>query len=332
MSEISATTTRAGSGSGLRGRFDAVMERFGSQAIVYVIFLGIIAFFAVYAPSFATGSSLANIGRQTAAITIVAVGMTLVIINGEIDLSVGATVSLTGALAAVLMSNGWPMLAAVLVALAVGAGIGTFNGLVTAYIGVPSFLVTLGMLEAVGAGALMLTKTVAIPITSVAFTTVFGAGSLLGIPIAVLWAALVVLAGIFVLRKTIYGRWVYATGGNRSAATYSGVNTKRVVLISFVVSGLLATLAGLLLSGRAGAGDPTVGTGMELAAIAAVILGGTDLFGGKGSVVGTVIGALFIGVVGIGLILLGANAQLQQFITGAIIIGAVAVNRLGRRR
>src|ERR1700730_4721046 len=324
MSEISATTAPARSGSGLRGRFDAVMERFGSQAIVYVIFLGIIAFFAVYAPSFATGSSLANIGRQTAAITIVAVGMTLVIINGEIDLSVGATVSLTGALAAVLMSNGWPMLAAVLVALAVGAGVGAFNGLVTAYIGVPSFLVTLGMLEAVGAGALMLTKTVAIPITSVAFTTVFGAGSLLGIPIAVLWAALVVLAGIFVLRKTIYGRWVYATGGNRSAATYSGVNTKRVVLISFVVSGLLATLAG--------AGDPPVVIGMELAAIAAVILGGTDLFGGKGSVVGTVIGALFIGVVGIGLILLGANAQLQQFITGAIIIGAVAVNRLGRRR
>jgi ribose transport system permease protein len=178
----------------------------------------------------------------------------------------------------------------------------------------------------------MLTKTVAVPITSVTFTTVFGAGSLLGIPIAVLWAALVVAAGVFVLRKTIYGRWVYATGGNRSAATYSGVNTKKVVLISFIISGTLATLAGLLLSGRAGAGDPTVGLGMELSAIAAVILGGTDLFGGKGSVVGTVIGALFIGVVGIGLILLGANAQLQQFITGAIIIGAVAVNRLGRHR
>src|SRR5439155_23871426 len=102
--------------------------------------------------------------------------------------------------------------------------------------------------------------------------TVFGAGSVLGIPIAVLWAALVVLAGIYILRKTVYGRWVYATGGNRSAATYSGVNTRRVVLISFVISGTLATLAGLLLSGRAGAGDPTVRTGMELAAIAAVLL------------------------------------------------------------
>ena len=332
MSELSAQSTRTRSGSRLREGLDALTERFGSQSIVYLIFLGIIAFFAVYAPSFATGGSVANIGRQTAAITIVAVGMTLVIINGEIDLSVGATVSLTGALAAVLMSNGWPAGAAILAALAVGATIGAFNGLVTAYVGVPSFLVTLGMLEAVGAGALMLTKTVAVPITSVTFTTVFGAGSLLGIPIAVLWAALVVLAGVYVLRKTVYGRWVYATGGNRNAATYSGVDTKKVVLISFIVSGTLAALAGLLLSGRAGAGDPTVGTGMELSAIAAVILGGTDLFGGKGSGLGTVVGALFIGVVGIGLILLGANAQLQQFITGAIIIGAVAVNRLGRHR
>lgn len=330
MSET--TTIRAGSAPSVRERFDDIWERLGSQAIVYLIFLAIIVFFAIRAPSFATGASLANIGRQTAAITIVAVGMTLVIINGEIDLSVGAVVSFTGAFAAVLMSHGWPVLPAIVGALLVGAVIGAFNGFVTAYIGVPSFLVTLGMLEAVGAGALMLTQTVAIPITSVTFTTIFGAGSLLGIPIAVLWAALVVLAGIFVLRKTIYGRWVYATGGNRNAATYSGVDTKKVVLLSFIISGTLATLAGLLLSGRAGAGDPTVGTGMELSAIAAVILGGTDLFGGKGTVLGTVIGALFIGVVGIGLILLGANAQLQQFITGAIIIGAVAVNRLGRRR
>lgn len=306
-------------------------SRAGSQSLVYLIFIAIIVYFAVAAPSFATTNSLANIGRQTAAIMIISVGMTLVIINAEIDLSVGSTVSMTGAVVAQLLDHNWPVVVAVLVSLLLGVGIGVVNGFVTAYIGVPSFLVTLGMMEVLAALASMITSTVAVPITSTAFTDTFGANSIFGIPIPVYWAVLVVLVGIYLLRKTVYGRWVYATGGNRDAATFSGIRTKRVVLISFVIAGVLASLAGLLLAGRSGAGDPTVGAGLELSAIAAVILGGTDLFGGRGSVLGTVIGALFIGVVGIGLILLGANSQLQQLITGIIIIGAVAINRLGTR-
>jgi ribose transport system permease protein len=165
----------------------------------------------------------------------------------------------------------------------------------------------------------------------VTFTDVFGARSLLYVPVPVWWALLVVLLGIYVTHRTVYGRWVYATGGNRGAATYSGIKTKKVVMIAFIISGFLAAFGGLLLAGRSAAGDPTVGVGMELSAIAAVILGGTDLFGGRGTVLGTVIGALFLGVVGIGLILLGASAQLQSLITGGIIIGAVTINRLGRR-
>jgi ribose transport system permease protein len=319
-----------------RGRaatiFESASERVGSQAIVYLIFIAIVIFFIARAPSFATLSSLANIGRQTSAITIVAVGMTMVIISAEIDLSVGSTVSITGSSVAILLSEGWPVTVAVLAALAVGTAVGAVNGLLTAYLGVPSFLVTLGMMEALGALASMMTHTEAVPITSVSFTTAFGANSLLGVPIPVWWAVAVALIGIYVLRKTVYGRWVFATGGNRGSALYSGIKTKKVVLVSFVISGFLAALAGLLLAGRSGAGDPTVGNGMELSVIAAVILGGTDLFGGRGSVLGTVIGALFIGVVGIGLILLGASSQLQEFITGVIIIGAVSINRLGHRR
>jgi ribose transport system permease protein len=314
-----------------RGRLEDLQERLGSQAIVYLIFLAIIVYFAIQAPSFATTGSLANIGRQSAAIVIVGVGMTIVIINAEIDLSVGSMVSFTGAFVATLLAHGWPWLAAVAVALAAGGIIGAFNGFVTAYVGVPSFLVTLGMLELLGAAALMITSTVAVPITDVTFTDVLGARSLLSVPVPVWWAVLIVAIGVYVMRKTVYGRWVYATGGNRSAAIYSGIRTNQVVLISFIVSGFLAAFAGLLLAGRSSAGDPTVGTGMELSAIAAVILGGTDLFGGRGSVLGTVIGALFIGVVGIGLVLLGASAQLQQFITGGIIIGAVSINRLAGR-
>jgi ribose transport system permease protein len=314
-----------------RGRFDDLWERLGSQAIVYLIFVAIVIYFSVRAPSFATGNSLAEIGRQTAAITVVAVGMTVVILCAEIDLSVGSTVSITGAMVATLLSHGWPVLVAILAALAIGAAIGAFNGFVVAYIGVPSFLVTLGMMEAIGAAALMITSTVAVPITDVTFTDVFGARSLLYVPVPVWWALLVVLLGVYVTQRTVYGRWVYATGGNRGAATYSGIKTKKVVLIAFIISGFLAAFAGLLLAGRSAAGDPTVGVGMELSAIAAVILGGTDLFGGRGTVIGTVIGALFLGVVGIGLILLGASAQLQSLITGGIIIGAVTINRLGRR-
>lgn len=309
----------------------ALWRRYRSpQSIIYLAFAAVVLFFVARAPAFTTLSSLENIGRQAAAITVVSVGMTIVIVCAEIDLSVGSTVSLAGMVLAVLLSHGlaWPV--ALLATLGVGAGIGTVNGLLTGYLGVPSFLVTLGMLETLDALAKMITGTLSVSITDPGFLQVFGNGSLLGVPIPVWWGGAVVLLGGYLLHRSLFGRWVFASGGNRTAAMYAGIRTRRVVLASFVFSGVLAAFSGILLAGRASAGDPSVGSGMELAAIAAVILGGTDLFGGRGAVLGTVVGALFIGVVGIGLILMGAGAQTQELITGLIIIGAVTVNRLGR--
>jgi ribose transport system permease protein len=322
-----------GTGLGLRaGRVQDFRDRLGSQSVVYAIFVAIIIVFAVEAPSFATLPSLANIGRQAAAVVIVSAGMTVIIVCAQIDLSAGSTVSLAGLIGAVLMSHGWAWPVAVLATLGLGAAIGAVNGFLTGYIGVPSFLVTLGGLEAIAALAEMTTNTLSVPVVNQGFLNIFGPGSFLQIPLDVWWGLAVVLGVGYLLHVSVFGRWVYATGGSRAAARYSGISHRNVVLVAFILSGVCAAFAGLLLTGRSAAGDPAVGSGMELSAIAAVILGGTDLFGGRGTIFGTVIGALFIAVIGVGLILLGAGAQLQALVTGAIIVVAVTINKLGQRR
>jgi ribose/xylose/arabinose/galactoside ABC-type transport system permease subunit len=146
------------------------------------------------------------------------------------------------------------------------------------------------------------------------------------VPITTWWAIFITLVGGYILHCTKFGRWVYAVGDSRSAAQYAGISKTRVLITVFVIAGVLAALTGLLLAGRTTSGDPTAGTDMELTAIAAVILGGTDLFGGSGLIIGTVIGALFLTVIQIGLILLGATGQLQSLVTGAIIVGVVTLN------
>lgn len=313
-------------------RISETRERIGAQLVIYAVFVVMMAVFAAMAPSFATAGSVSNILRQASAVLIVSVGMTVVIICAEIDLSVGSTASLCGIIGAQLMATGtsWPI--AVVASLALGTGIGAINGYLIGYVGVPSFLITLGALEAIGALAQMVTGTLAVAVTSTGFLAVLGYGSLLGIPIEIWWAALVVVTVGYVLHVSVLGRWIYAVGNDRNSARYSGIRPQRIVLLAFVLSGLLASLAGLLLAGQSGAGDPGAGSGMELSAIAAVILGGTDLFGGRGTIVGTVVGAIFIAVLNTGLILLGAGAQLQALTTGIIIIFAVTINRLGQKR
>jgi ribose transport system permease protein len=319
------TTGRAGPLRDARGRLSR-------QAIIYAIFIAVVIFFAVEAPSFASAASAANIGRQAAAVVVVSVGMTLVIICAEIDLSVGSTVSLTGLVGAQMLSYGWAWPLAVLATLGLGAVIGLVNGFLSGYVGVPSFLVTLGGLEAIGALAEMVTNTQPVPIANSGFLAALGPGSLLGIPLDVWWGVAVVLGAAYLLHVSVFGRWIYATGGNRGAARYSGISHRTVILVAFVLSGLCAAFAGLMLAGRSGAGDPTVGSGMELQAIAAVILGGTDLFGGRGTILGTVVGVLFIAVIGVGLILLGYGAQVQTLVTGAIIVVVVTINQFGQKR
>lgn len=335
MTEIKEGTAGLGSAVGLlpdwhewigERRRDAGYSGLATSA-VYLVFVIVTVVFAVTAPDFTSPVSLRAIGTAFAPICVVSVGMTFVILCAEIDLSVASTVSLAGLVGAVVLSHAsvpWPV--GVLASLAVGAGVGLINGFIVGYLGVPSFLVTLGTLEAIGAIALMATGTLSVPITSPGFLAAFGPGSFAGIPLDVWWAILVIAAAVYVLHFTAFGKWIYTVGDSRLAAKYAGLSKARVLLIVLVASGVLAAFGGVLLAGRVTSGDPTAGTDMELTAIAAVILGGTDLFGGKGTIIGTVISALFLSILQDGLVLYGMSAQTLTLVTGAIIVLVVIAN------
>jgi ribose/xylose/arabinose/galactoside ABC-type transport system permease subunit len=297
-----------------------------SRIIALLVLIGL---FSVLSPVFLSADNFQNIGRQTAVVSILAVGMTLVIIAGQIDLSVGSLVALTGMVAALTMehASGGGMWLGVAAALAAGAALGLVNGVLTATLAIPSFLVTLGMLQIARGISLMVTGTAPVLIPDVNYATTFGDGTYFGIPAPIVWTAVAVVAGYLILTRSVFGQRIYATGGNAVAARFSGVRTKRVTIAVFVISGLCAGLAGVVTTARFHAARPDVGAGLELDAIAAVILGGTSLFGGKGAIWGTLVGSLIIGVVNNGLNLLGVSSALQLAIKGAIIIGAVAFQK-----
>jgi ribose/xylose/arabinose/galactoside ABC-type transport system permease subunit len=318
----------------LRGDRPAVWQRLregaGDFPLSRVAALAVlIGLFAILSPVFLTSDNFQNIGRQTAVVSILAVGMTLVIIAGQIDLSVGSLVALTGMIGALTMehASGGGMWLGVAAALAAGGALGLVNGLLTARLAIPSFLVTLGMLQIARGIALMVTGTAPVLIPDTNYATTFGDGTYFGIPAPIVWTAVAVFGGYLILARSVFGQRIFATGGNSVAARFSGVRTKRVTVAVFVISGLCAGLAGVVTTARFHAARPDIGAGLELDAIAAVILGGTSLFGGKGTIAGTIVGSLIIGVVNNGLNLMGVSSALQLAIKGAIIIGAVAFQK-----
>ncbi len=295
--------------------------------ITFVVFGLVTLGFALFAPNFATLTTAGAVLRITAIVSVMAVGMTFVIICGEIDLSVGSMASLSGMIGALIMQAGLGAGAAVALTLAFGAAVGLCNGLLVTRLRIPSFLVTLGMLSVLSGVALTITGTRPVPIVSETFSTVLWDGTVFGLPAPIVWTLAVAVAGYYVLHLTPFGRRVLATGGNPVAARFSGVRTDLTRIIAFVLCGTAAALGGLMLAARSTAGNPSLGSGLELDVIAAVIIGGTSLFGGKGSVAGSVIGAIFIGIVGFGLLVIGFSTSIQEIIKGAIIIAAVAVVR-----
>jgi len=292
---------------------------------VFVALIVLIGFFTVLSPVFFSTANFANIGRQTTLVTIIAVGMTFVIISSEIDLSVASILKLSGVCAALFMENfsdNWVLGA--LVGLAVGTFIGLVNGLLTTRLGIPSFLVTLGMLGVAKGIAFVITDTAPVLIDNTAFFKVFYEGSIFGLPAPIIWTAVLVIIGGILLHFSTFGRKVYATGGNAVAARYSGINTARVKIYCFMLSGVLAGLGGLIFAAQAHAARPDFADGLELDVIAAVILGGTSLFGGRGTIIGTLIGSLIIGVLNNGLVIIGVSSSWQIAVKGLIIILAVA--------
>ncbi len=298
---------------------------------LHLALAGLIVAFSIASPVFFSAANFANIGRQTALVSIIAVGMTFVVVSGEIDLSVGSVLAVSGMISALAMedvANSW--IVGAVAALGVGVLAGLFNGLITTRLRIPSFLVTLGTLG-IGSGiALLVTGTQPVLITNNTYGNIFGLGAVAGIPIPVVWTILAVIAGVLVLHFSTFGRQVYATGGNTLAAKYSGIKTHRVKVVAFVFTGVLAALAALVLTGQSGAARPDFGTGLELDVIAATILGGTSLFGGRGTILGTVIGSLVIGIINNGLVLLGVQSSVQEIVKGALIIAAVALTATRR--
>lgn len=300
------------------------------QYVVYVGFVAIFVFFAIVLrdSGFLTSRNLVNIALQTAPATIMAIGLVFALSAGDIDLSIGSTVAVSALCAAMAMAA-IPEAGLLLgVAAGIGAGlaIGLVNGLLVAYLRLPSFLVTLATMGLFAGVARSLTQLRSIPVTDSMFTGLFGSGSLFGIPSLVIWTVVAVAIGHFVFRQTKFGAHVLATGDNPRAAMVTGIKVPRIRLTVFLISGAMAGLAGLLYSGRLQAAKYTLGETDLMTVIAAVIVGGTLLNGGKGSIVGALVGSLMMGLLNNGLILMGLSVSDQMIVRGLIILVAVAVS------
>ena len=274
---------------------------------------------------FLTVDNFLNILRQTAFVSIMAFGTTFALSAGEIDLSIGQVVALSAMVAAVCLRDA-NLLIAVPAALMVGLVVGLANGLLTTRLRVPSFLITLGMAGIVGGLARWITHTSPVPVRDETFTEIFGSGDLGPVPSLMLWTLGALLVAHVVYRKTTFGRELLATGGNRIAARYSGIDTTRIRVAGLVICSLTAALAGLLYVGRLHSARYTLGEADLLTVIAAAVIGGTSMSGGRGSMVGALLGSLVMGVLNNGLILMGLAVTEQMIARGVIIIVAVALS------
>jgi len=291
--------------------------------------------------NFATSNNLFNVARQISVNLCISVGMTMVILTAGIDLSVGSILAFTGAVAAGLIKNGiaiegmnlfigFTLLGVIIVALVVGGVIGWFNGFMITKFKVPPFVATLAMLTIARGLTMLYTK--GFPITQLGNDFDFiGTGWFAGVPMPVWISVLVIAVAVLFMNKTRTGRYIYAIGGNERAALLSGVKVNRVIVFVYIVAGVLSGVAGLLVTARLDSAQPNAGMGYELDSIAAVVIGGTSLNGGKGSIMGTVIGASIIGVLNNGLVLLNVSPFWQQVIKGLVILLAVIIDKIQKK-
>ena len=312
-----------------RGEGSAVADFLAEHAQILSIsffFAVCIIFFSMATDVFLSIGNLLNILRQAAPILIVAVAMTFVIITAGIDLSVGSQVALINASAAIILSLGVPWPIVVLAMLLLGALVGLAQGWFIAYQGIPAFIVTLAGLSILRGFALYMTQGFSIPINGVPGFFALGRGTFLGFPVPAIIALIVTAVASIVISRQIYGRQVVAVGSNPEAARRVGMSSNWIIASVYMLSGISCAIAGLLLAARLGSGSSNAAVGFELQVIAAVVLGGTSLFGGRGSILGTLLGTLTIAVIGNGLILMHISPFFTQIVTGAIILIAIWLN------
>lgn len=314
----------------------------------FIALIAVTLFFAIMAPNFVSVANAVIISKHVAINAILAIGMTYVILTGGIDLSVGSIVGLTGMIAGFLILNGIPLpmfgiviypnvIEVVLLVLLAGVAIGAINGLLITRLGVAPFIATLGTLYVARGTALLISGGATFPnligkpeLENQGFP-IIGTGTLFGIPLSVLILVVMALIAAYVAQRTPFGRRVYAVGGNERATALSGVRVNRVKLAVYMISGFCAAVAGLIVSSQLVAAHPASGETFELNAIAAAVLGGTSLSGGRGMIGGTIIGAFVIGVLSDGLVMMGVSEFWQMVIKGLVIIAAVVLDQLQRR-
>jgi ribose transport system permease protein len=299
---------------------------FGRDAGGLIVLLVLFGAMTLASDEFLTGDNMANLARQVAIFGIIAVGQLLVILTAGIDLSVGSVLGLTGCVTAQLLTGGMPIPLAILLGLGVGVVLGIANGALVAYVKLPPFIVTLGMLGIARGVVLVLTDASTVQPLPDAFADIAN-GNFLGLPNLLWLFAVVVAITAFVLRRTVFGRYVYAIGSNPESARLAGVPVTRVLVSVYAIAGLLAAVGGVLFASRLNAGIPTAGTGYELNAIAACVIGGASLFGAKGGAFGAAAGALIVATLNNGGNLLAVNAFYLQIIIGALILVAVAFDQ-----
>jgi simple sugar transport system permease protein len=304
---------------------DKIIANGGVMSIA-LFFVVCCFFFAVTTDAFLTAPNLLNIIRQSAPLLIVAAAMTFVITTGGIDLSVGSVLALTATLSAAALQAGIPWPLAIVLMLALGGVVGLIQGYFIAYEKIPAFIVTLAGLSVIRGFALLITGGYSIPIEPTSPFVTIGRAWVLGIPAPALIAIVVLLAAYLVFNETHFGRYVTGVGANAEATRRAGVNTRKVILWVYILSGTAAAAAGIILSARLGSGSSNAGQGFELDVIAAVVLGGTSLFGGRGSLVGTILGALTVAVLANGLILSHLSPFFTPIVTGFIILIAIWLN------
>ena len=305
------------------------------QSLIALIILCLVI--SLLSDKFLTSTNAWNVMRQISVNICISVGMTLVVLTAGIDLSIGSVLALCGAITAGLLKNGielsssnlyigFTILGATVAGLLVGALIGWFNGWTITKFKVPPFVATLAMLTIARGLTMLWTK--GFPITGLGENFAhLGTGWFLGIPLPVWISGIIVFIAVIITNKTKLGRYIYAIGGNENAATLSGINIKRIKIAVYTIAGALAAVGGLLVTSRLDAAQPNAGTGYELDSIAAVVIGGTSLSGGRGSVLGTVLGAVIIGVLNNGLVLLNVSPFWQQVVKGFVILTAVVIDK-----
>ncbi|HET7272362.1 MAG TPA: ABC transporter permease [Rubrobacter sp.] len=324
---MTATTEEQGR-SNLRERLSGVISQLAAAGALIVVFV----FLSIASPVFLSADNLFNIGVQTSYTAVIAIGMTLVIITAGIDLSVGSVAALSGVVGVVLMTKmGIPVIPAIIGGILVGAGCGLVNGLLVSVAGLNPFIATLGMLSVARGMVYIPTNARAVFGAPDSFR-LLGQGVIGSIPIPIIVVAVMAVIGYIVLSRTKLGRYAYAMGSNREAARLSGIPIKRYLTAVYVISGALAGFGGMIASSQVASGQPNFGMGLELDAIAAAVIGGASLFGGQGTVVGTLIGAFLIALIRNGSVLLDVNIYYQQVIIGVVIWVAVLWDQYRRRR